>query len=101
MKQGCQSSDVFHVGDHVRIQDHVSKCWIQKGTIIEARQGDDGSNTSFFIETETGRTLLRHKNHVRPDIKSSDRSSDTIIQFAEKPDVSEFIPEIEMRITHS
>ena len=100
-KQGRQSSDVFRVGDPVRIQDHVSKRWIQKGVITEARQGDDGSNTSFMIKSETERTLLRHLNHIRLDINSLDKTSETIIQFQEKPTVKEFVPHIEMRITRS
>ena len=74
MKKGRQSTYVFHVGDDVRIQDHVLKKGIQKGKMVEARQGDGGKNTSFQIETESGRVLLHHKNHIRPEITSTDRT---------------------------
>ena len=63
-KKGRTSKDDFRVYDMVRIQCHVSKNWIKKGKIVEARKSDDGSEHSFVIETENGRRSIRHKTHL-------------------------------------
>ena len=50
--------------------------------MAEIRKDNDGNQTSFFIDTENGSTLLRHKNHIRHDIKSTDRVSDKQLSFS-------------------
>ena len=58
---------MFKVGDMVVLQDPISKKWKNKGTIIEAREADDGTNHSFHIRLEAGGETLRHKRHIRHD----------------------------------
>ena len=83
------------------MQCHTTKRWTTKGVISEVRKGDDGSNTSFLVESESGRTLLRHCAHIRPDITSTDRIAEPVLKFQEQIDTKEFKPHIEMRITRS
>ena len=68
--KGHTSRDVFKIGDKVVLQDPVSRKWKSQGTIVEAREADDGTNHSFQIRLEAGGETLRHKRHIRHDTAS-------------------------------
>ena len=53
------------------------------------------------MDSESGRTLLRHRAHLRPDITSTDKVEDNVIKFQEEIQHKEFNPSTEMMITRS
>ena len=69
-KKGRNSSDEFQAGDHILIQDNVTRRWSKKGTIEEARTAEDGSAQSFIITTEDGRVCVRNKRFLKFQSKS-------------------------------
>ena len=89
-KRGSQSKDVFELGDPVRVQDHMTKRWTTKGKIVEVWHGGDGKANSFQVESESGRVILRHCNHLRHKIRSTDRVTDTQIQLHGSNSIKEF-----------
>ena len=84
MKQGRKSSDEFEVGQEVRVQDTVSKNWHKKGEIIEAREVDDGQNTSFLVKMDNGRVTTRHRIHLKPNITRNTKINETVIRFSKE-----------------
>ena len=81
LKKGKMSSDSFEVGDSIRVQDMRSKKWNRSGVIKEARVSDDGQEVSFIIEMENGRETIRHRSHLRHNVKSSEKVEETKVKF--------------------
>ena len=59
----------------------VSKQWNCSGTIQESRTSDDGQEVSFVILMENGRETIRHRSHLRHNIKSTDKVTETKVKF--------------------
>ena len=58
---GAKDLKELSVGDEVRIQDRVSKRWIERGVV--ARKG---RNRDYFIELPNGRMRWRNRRFIRP-----------------------------------
>lgn len=77
-KKGRTSSDEFQAGDHILIQDNLTKRWVKKGVIMEARMAEDNSAQSFKIVTEDGRECLRNKRFLKHQPKTL-RFADSVL----------------------
>ena len=64
-KLGRCSKDDFKIGDKVLCQDMKSMKWTIRGQVVESREAEDGSVHSFIIRTESGRSTLRNKRHIK------------------------------------
>ena len=84
LKQGKRSSDHFEVEQVVRVQDTISRNWHKKGEIVEAREADDGQNTSFLVKMENGRISTRHRVHLKPNVTRNTRIDKPVIRFNEE-----------------
>ena len=49
------------IGQHVRIQDHISKKWLRSGLIIGV-----GRNRGYHIKLSSGRVCWRNRRSIRP-----------------------------------
>ena len=49
----------------VRVQDPATKRWSVKGVVVGARTGEDGTPTSYYVETEDGGTVWRGARYVK------------------------------------
>ena len=49
------------IGQHVRIQDHITKKWLRSGLIIGV-----GRNRDYHIKLSTGRVCWRNRRFIRP-----------------------------------
>ena len=64
-KLGRRSTDEFKLGDQVLAQNMKTLKWTIRGEVVDCRTADDGSTRSFVIRTETGRTTLRNRRHLK------------------------------------
>ena len=54
------------MGDKVTLQEQTGrKQWIEIGVIEEVRASDDGSNQSFSIALDRGRSCVRNKRFIK------------------------------------
>ena len=68
---GAKDLKELSVGDRVRVQDRVSKRWIEQGVI--ARKGQ---NCDYYVELMNGRMRWRNRRFLRPMSDSSDGGED-------------------------
>ena len=59
------SNRAFNIHQKVRVQDPKTRLWNTKGVVVGSRLGDDGTPTSYFIDTEEEGTLWRAARFVR------------------------------------
>ena len=78
---GAKDLSELNVGDEVRIQDNVSKRWIERGVV--ARKG---RNRDYHIELPNGRLRWRNRKFLRP-ISSNFGEKDSVDVQCEKDDV--------------
>ena len=78
---GAKDLSELSVGDEVRIQDHVSKRWIERGVV--ARKG---RNRDYHIELPNGRLRWRNRKFLRPTSSNCGEKEGVDVQ-CEKDDV--------------
>ena len=61
------------------------------GKIIEKREPDDGQNTSFVVKMENGYEAIRHKSHIRHNVKRYSLVDETKVRFRLQEDVAKDI----------
>ena len=59
------SNRTFDDNQKVRVQDPETKRWTMKGVVVGSRRGEDGSPTSYYVETEEGATVWRAARFVK------------------------------------
>ena len=78
---GAKDLKELSVGDEVRIQDRVSKRWIEKGVV--ARKG---RNRDYYIELPNGRMRWRNRRFIRPILVPSGGEGDGVCVTSEDND---------------
>ena len=78
---GAKDLSELSVGDEVRVQDHVSKRWIERGVV--ARKG---RNRDYHIELPNGRLRWRNRKFLRPTSSNCGEKEGVDVQ-CEKDDV--------------
>ena len=64
----------------------ANSCWDKSGVIKEVRTADDGQEVSFVISLPNGRETIRHRSHLRHNINSHTRITETKVRFDLKGD---------------
>ena len=75
-KKRKNNREKFEVGDPVWMQDPMSKRWVSKGVIIEARTNQDGRQTTFLIKGDSGREYLRNETMLQAVLPSDPESNE-------------------------
>ncbi len=60
--QGTRELGVLEVGDLVRVQHHMTKCWDLIGKIEEVNR----RGRSYLVRSETGRLYWRNRHFIKP-----------------------------------
>ena len=64
MKRRNSPRGLLEVGDHVRIQDNITKKWTRKGVVVQKVVDADGSVSSFEVSSE-GNILHRNRKFLQ------------------------------------
>ena len=80
-RKGRSSRALFEEDDLVRVQCPLSKRWDKQGTIVKKRISDEGQQTSFEVRMEGGGLSVRHKQHLRHAVRSTERVSVKKVSF--------------------
>ena len=64
MKRRNAPRGLLEVGDHVRIQDNITKKWTRKGVVVQKVIDADGSVSSFEVSSE-GNILHRNRRFLQ------------------------------------
>ena len=57
----------LNIGSKVLIQDHISKRWNTPAKVIgHAERGEEESERTYLVETETGTRYKRNRRFLRP-----------------------------------
>ena len=72
-------------------QDIHSKKWNRVGIIKDSRTADNRQNVSFIITMDNSREAIRHRSHIRHNVKSTTKFSETKIRFDLPDDAIVFI----------
>ena len=81
--QNRSSRAVFEEDDIVRVQCPLTKRWDKEGVIVKKRQSDEGVQTSFKVRMKGGGLSVRHKQHLRHSVRSSERIRPKKASFGE------------------
>ena len=74
-KKGYKSTDIFSVGDKVRVKNPINGRWSKSGEIIEERSSGSASPpASFIVKMDNGTESLRHKAYLKHEVVPEDAS---------------------------
>ena len=73
MRKGRSAPNDFREGDHILVQDVLTKKWNIPGVVKQARISEDDSARSFIIERTDGSTILRNAKFMKHQWKSPRR----------------------------
>ena len=75
-KKRRTNREKFEVGDPVWMQDPMSKRWVSKGVIIEARTNQDNRQTTFLVKGDSGREYLRNEAMLQAVLPSDPENNE-------------------------
>ena len=73
MRKGRSAPNDFREGDHILVQDVLTKKWNIPGVVKQARISEDDSARSFIIQRTDGSTILRNAKFMKHQWKSPRR----------------------------
>jgi hypothetical protein len=79
LKRSHFYTEQFAPGDRVVVQNCLTKLWDTRGRIIKQRPSNDSkASTSFFLDTDEGKVILRNRKYIRISRSPAAPGSETV-----------------------